>query len=396
MDHFQSAGHVADVLRPDVPVTCLRPHAATRAARWFVEHFDGDVLYAVKANPAPEMLRALWAGGVRRFDVASLSEVKLVRGLFPDAMLALMHPVKSAATIRAAYFDYGVRVFALDSDAELAKILAATDHAADLTLCVRLSVANTFAKLSLGAKFGVSVAEAPALLLKTRQHAARLGLCFHVGSQTMSPTAYSAALEAARKAITRAGVVLDVLDVGGGFPALYPGMTPPGMALFMDEITAAIARMPITETCEVWCEPGRALVAEATSVLVKVEARKDDRLYINDGTYGSLFDAGTLKWVYPTRLLAGNDRSAELQAFSFYGPTCDDLDFMEGPFMLPDDVGAGDYIEIAMLGAYGAAMRTGFNGFHQGVTVTVDDEPIHSAYTGDVPQREVIRLPGER
>lgn len=396
MDHFQSAGHVAGVLRPDVPVTCLRPHAATRAARWFVEHFDGDVLYAVKANPAPEMLRALWAGGVRRFDVASLTEVKLVRGLFPDAMLALMHPVKSPATIRAAYFDYGVRVFSLDCEAELAKILEATGYAQDLTLCVRLSVANTFAKLSLGAKFGVSVAKAPALLLKTRQHAARLGLCFHVGSQTMSPTAYGAALDAARKAITRAGVVLDVLDVGGGFPAIYPGMTPPPLALYMDEIKAAVQRMPITETCEIWCEPGRALVAEATSVLVKVEARKDDRLYINDGTYGSLFDAGSLKWVYPTRLLRDGGQSGKLKAFSFYGPTCDDLDFMVGPFMLPADVQAGDYIEICMLGAYGAAMRTGFNGFHQGDTVVVDDEPAFSAYRYDQPQREAARLPGER
>ncbi|RME65011.1 MAG: type III PLP-dependent enzyme, partial [Alphaproteobacteria bacterium] len=252
MDHFQSAGHVADALRPDVPVTCLRPQAATRAARWFTTNFDGAVLYAVKANPAPEMLRALWAGGVRRFDVASLNEVKLVRSLFPDAMLALMHPVKSPETIRTAYFDHGVRVFALDSEAELVKILEATGHARDLTLCVRLSVANTFAKLSLGAKFGIGLTKAPALLLKTRQHAARLGLCFHVGSQTMSPTAYAAALEAARKAITRAGVVLDVLDIGGGFPAVYPGMTPPAMHLFIDEIKAALARMPITETCEIW------------------------------------------------------------------------------------------------------------------------------------------------
>ncbi|MFZ5609151.1 MAG: type III PLP-dependent enzyme [Pseudomonadota bacterium] len=395
MDHYQSAGHVAQSLRPDDPVICLRPHAAIRAGRWFVDHFPGHVLYAVKANPAPEILEALWAGGVRRFDVASLREIALVRDLLPDAELAYMHPVKAVEAIRRAYVDHGVRVFALDSQTELKKILEATGHAKDLSLCVRLSVGNSFAKLSLGAKFGVREAQAPALLLAARQHAARLGLCFHVGSQAMHPAAYTAALDVAKRVIARAGVVLDVIDVGGGFPSRYPGMEPPPLAAYVREIAAAVEKMPIPETCELWCEPGRALVAEAASLIVRVEARKDDVLYLNDGTYGSLFDAGVPRWVYPVRLLRTRRSVAALRDFAFYGPTCDDMDFMAGPFQVPADVKAGDYLEIGMLGAYGATMRTGFNGFHQGATVIAEDAPMLEAYGEGKPAPRYAARIGE-
>jgi ornithine decarboxylase len=391
METHQSALGVASLLRPAQPVTCLRPHAAARAARFFVESFPGRTLYAVKANPSPALIAVLWENGVTHFDVASIAEVRLVRGLLPRAELCFMHPVKPPEAIAEAYFEHGVRTFSLDSLEELQKIQAATKGATDLTLCVRLRVGSGYSKLSLATKFGASAEDAPALLLATRQVADCLGVCFHVGSQAMSPQAYADALAMARAAIVRAGVTVDVVDVGGGFPSVYPDMTPPDMASYFEVIRAHFEAMPVSYAAELWCEPGRALAAEFASVIVRVEGRKGDVLYINDGAYGSLFDATHVGWRYPVRLLReSHTRNIE---FSFFGPTCDDMDFMKGPFALPADIQPGDYVEVGMLGAYGAAMRTDFNGFKSDATVIVLDAPMATTYAPmkvvDLPRKTV-------
>lgn len=383
METHQSALGVASLLRPAQPVTCLRPHAAARAARFFVESFPGRTLYAVKANPSPQLIQVLWENGVTHYDVASIAEVRLVRGLLPRAVLCFMHPVKSPEAIAEAYFEHGVRTFSLDSLDELTKIEAATRGATDLTLCVRLRVSSSHSKLSLATKFGASLDEAPALLLAARQVADALGVCFHVGSQSMSPQAYADALAMARAAIVKAGVTVDVVDVGGGFPSVYPDMTPPDMARYFEVIRTHFEDMPVSYAAELWCEPGRALAAEFASVIIRVEGRKGDVLYINDGAYGSLFDATHVGWRYPVRLL--RDSGTRLMPFSFYGPTCDDMDFMKGPFLLPADIQPGDYVEVGMLGAYGAAMRTDFNGFKSDATVIVRDAPMASAYAPVTP-----------
>jgi len=371
---------LATALRPAQPVTLVRPHAAARAARFFVEKFPGLSMYAVKANPSPDLLKVLWDNGVTHYDVASIAEVRLVRSTLPEAKLCFMHPVKSPEAIAEAYFEHGVRTFSLDTHDELEKIVAATEGATDLTLCVRMRVSSAHSKLSLASKFGVGVDEAPALLLAVRQVADALGVCFHVGSQAMSPTAYAEAMGLVRAAIVQAGVTVDVVDVGGGFPSVYPGMDPAPMQAYFDVIHRAFESLPISYSAELWCEPGRALCAEYASVLVRVEKRKGDVLYINDGAYGSLFDAAHVNWRFPVGLVRDEASKAKPMDFSFYGPTCDDLDYMAGPFPLPADVQAGDYVEIGMLGAYGAAMRTQFNGFGQGETVIVADEPMATAY----------------
>jgi ornithine decarboxylase len=377
---FHSALGVAAALKPDAPVTLIRPHAARRAARFFVEKFPGLSMYAVKSNPSPDLIRTLWDAGITHYDVASINEVRLVRGLLPHATLCFMHPVKSAEAIAEAYFEHGVRTFSLDTHDELAKIVAATCAAGDLTLCVRLRVSSAHSKLSLASKFGAAIDEAPALLLAARQAADALGVCFHVGSQAMSPQAYAEAMSLVRAAIVKAAVTVDVVDVGGGFPSVYPGMDPAPMQLFFDTIHRAFESLPISYSAELWCEPGRALSAEYASVLVRVERRKDDVLYINDGAYGSLFDAAHVGWRFPVRLVRAAPASDEAVEFGFYGPTCDDMDWMAGPFALPADVKAGDYVEVGMLGAYGAAMRTAFNGFVNGETVIVADEPMATLY----------------
>lgn len=372
--------------RPVQPVTIVRPHAARRAARFFVEKFKGRSLYAVKANPSPDLIRILWESGITHFDVASIAEVRLVARTVPDATLCFMHPVKAEEAIREAYFTHGVRTFSLDSLEELDKILRATNDATDLTLCVRLRVSSEHSKLSLAAKFGAAPDETRELLFAARQAADALGICFHVGSQAMSPQAYVQALARVRQAIVEAAVTVDVIDVGGGFPSVYPGMEPGPLESYFRAIEDAFEALPISYSAELWAEPGRALCAEYASLLVRVERRRGDQLYINDGAYGALFDAAHIGWRFPVDLVRAKLSDTKDMGFSFYGPTCDDIDHMAGPFLLPADIQPGDYIEIGMLGAYGCAMRTGFNGFTAGETVVLADEPMASMYAEVEPQ----------
>ncbi|EZP48906.1 decarboxylase [Sphingomonas sp. RIT328] len=382
--------------RPVDPVTLVRPHAAARAARFFVEKFPGRSMYAVKANPSPDLLQVLWDNGITHYDTASIAEVRLVKATLPAATCCFMHPVKSEEAIAEAYFVHDVKTFSLDSMEELAKIVRATKGATDLTLCVRLRVSSEYAKLSLGSKFGVGPGESKDLLIATRQVADALGICFHVGSQTMSPDAYANAMERARAAIVEAAVTVDVIDVGGGFPSAYPGMTPPPLERFFETIHRAFESLPISYSAELWAEPGRSLCAEYASVVVRVERRRGNELYITDGAYGSLFDAAHIGWKYPVQLLREPESDARDMDFAFWGPTCDDLDYMAGPFPLPADTNAGDYFEIGMLGAYGQAMRTAFNGFGTGDTLLAGDEPMLSVYrddeTADVRTNNVVKL----
>ena len=380
MENYRNAVDLVRSKNPINPVLCSRPLAVERAAAWFCARFPGKTFYAAKANPAPWLLRSLLKSGVDHFDVASIKEIRRVRSLAPAATLALMHPVKSSDTIAEAYFDHGIRVFSLDCEEELDKILRATNNARDLTLCVRLAVPNEQAKISLGKKFGIAVSDATTLMRQTRRVAERFGICFHVGSQTMAPQAFRTALDLVQQAIVHSGVIVDVVDVGGGFPSRYPGMEPPPLEAYVSEIAQRFDNMLTTEDCELWCEPGRALAAEASSLVVRVERRRGQTLFINDGIYGALADAGTLGWNYPVRHLSRRRGSSTLAPFSFFGPTCDDADFMHGPFMLPADIRSGDHIEIGMLGAYGSVLRTDFNGFRTHEQVLVGDEPMFTMF----------------
>ncbi len=370
--------------RPVQPVTLLRPHAARRAARFFVEKFSGRSIYAVKANPSPDLLKVLWDAGITHYDVASIGEVRLVSETLPQAVQCFMHPVKAEEAIAEAYFEHNVRTFSLDAIEELEKIVRATSRdgapASDLNLLVRIRVSSDHSKYSLASKFGAEPSEVKALLMATRQAADALGICFHVGSQAMSPAAYAEALARVRSAILEASVTVDILDVGGGFPSVYPGMEPPELENYFAVIHAGFEALPISYSAELWCEPGRALCAEYASLVVRVEKRRGTELYINDGAYGALFDAAHVGWRYPVRLLRETPSKTRSAPFSFFGPTCDDIDQMAGPFELPGDVGTGDYIEIGMLGAYGCAMRTQFNGFGMTETAIVEDEPMASLY----------------
>ncbi len=392
MLQYPDAKAVARALEPEEPIILNRPHAARRAARFFVEKFPGKVLYAVKANPAPDLISVLWEAGVEHYDVASIAEVRLVRGILPDAKLCFMHPIKRRRAIAEAYHEHGVRTFSLDTVEELEKIVEACadpetgEPATDLRLCVRLRVSSESSELSLASKVGCDLTVAPQLLQQTRQHCDWLGVCFHVGSQAMSPFAFVQALDRTRAAIAEASVVIDMIDVGGGFPSIYPGMEPPPLEDYFQIIHQHFYALPIAYNAELWCEPGRALCAEYSSMIVQVNKRRGTELYINDGAYGALYDAAHVAWRFPVKVLEDDLRDAD-EDFAFYGPTCDDADYMAGPFALPGDIQAGDYIEIGMLGAYGAAMKTGFNGFGDAECVIVADEPMLSLFDGS-RQRE--------
>lgn len=388
MHEYPNAKAVVRATAPDEPVICRRPHAAARAARFFVEKFPGKTLYAVKANPSPGLLQILFDNGVTHYDVASIGEVRMVRGLLPEATLCFMHPVKTAKAVREAYFEHGVKTYSLDTLEELHKIVEATDGANDLNLLVRLRVSSEHSELSLASKFGVDLADAAPLLQATRQHCDALGICFHVGSQAMSPFAYVQALERVRVAIAQAAVTVDIVDVGGGFPSIYPHLDPPPLEDYFAQIHRHFEALPISYSAELWGEPGRALCAEYSSIIVKVEKRRGEELYINDGAYGALFDAAHVDWRFPVVALE-DDLTQPLAEFAFYGPTCDDADYMAGPFLLPADIQAGDYIEIGMLGAYGAAMKTDFNGFGATTGAIVTDEPMSSLYRGDRPDPRI-------
>jgi ornithine decarboxylase len=368
------------------PVACARPDRLTIAASWFQEHFPGEVLYAVKANPSPWVIDTLYAAGMRWFDVASLPEVELIAGRCPGATMAFMHPVKSRHAIRRAYFDHGVKIFVLDCEAELNKIVQETGGAKDLTLVVRLAVSNDGSALPLAGKFGASAEDAPDLIRTARAHAEELGVSFHVGSQCMAPSAYRAAMMEASRLIAQAGVTVDIVDVGGGFPSVYPGMTPPPLADYLDAIRSAFDEMMVLENADLWCEPGRALIAEAVSILTRVELVKGDAVHLNDGAYGCLFDIVHARWPFPFRVHRADGTLAEqTHDYTLYGPTCDAIDTFPGTYALPADLAEGDVIEFGMLGAYGTAMATRFNGFGDVETVTVDDFPWTSLYT-DIAQ----------
>lgn len=368
--------------QPRFPVSVLRPDVLKSKAEEIVRDFPGRVMYAVKCNPDERVLRAFIESGVRSFDCASIKEIRMIRALMPQAAIYFMHPIKSRESIREAYFECGVRAFILDCEAELKKILEETDNAKDLTLFVRMAVPKQKVATDFSVKFGAQPIFAGQLLKLTRPHAAGLGLAFHVGTQCTDTGAYSHAVKVAADVIATSGVDVDALDVGGGFPAdLDCANPPPRFAAFARAIQQALASTGLQDI-ELLCEPGRALVAGGGALVVRVEGRKGDLLYINDGTYGGIFEGGgAIGLPYPARMIRakGKKSSNTMASFRLAGPTCDSVDMMNGPFILPDDINEGDYILLDQLGAYGEVSRTPFNGFDEVIQIELSEDRAREA-----------------
>ena len=393
MQKFKSVEDLVNNLRPDKPVYCIRKNSILSASRFFQKNFPGKILYAVKTNPNSEVINTLIDSGINQFDVASIEEIKTVRNFSQTAKCSYMHTVKSRESIRDAYFKYGIKTFALDTKDELIKIIESTSGAKDLELFVRVAVSNEHAEIDLSKKFGALNSEAAGLFRLVKQYAKRIGLSFHVGSQCMHPISYAKGIKEIGNIIKKTKIIPDYINVGGGFPTIYPDLVPQSLMNYFDEIKKGLENLKLNNLPEIICEPGRALVAESGSTIVRVNLRKKQKLYINDGTYGSLFDAGTPNIVYPSKMIKETSNkiiSKKLTAFDFYGPTCDSMDYMKGPFLLPNNIKENDYIELGQLGAYGLTFRTQFNGFFSDEIYEVEDSPIMSLFDKDINKTTLV------
>ena len=369
LPRFATVENLIETAQPVDPVYVLFPEKFGMARRRFADGFPGDTMYAVKANPAPPVLDLVYAAGTRHFDTASLHEIELVRGRFPDAICHFMAPVRLPGTARIAYAQHDIRDFVVDYDFELDKLLAETRGGRDCRIFVRIATPPGGAVLELSSKFGTTPEDAARLLKRVADAGAAPALTFHVGSQCINPASYAQAIGMARDTAALAGLAITALDIGGGFPWPYLGQEVPPYDRYFDAIRDALAVVP--PNVSLLCEPGRALVAEGMSLVTQVIMRKGDTIYLNDGIYGS-FDELTLPgWNtdYFTRVFSldadGNAgiRKTEETAFRVYGPTCDTLDVLPRPLMLPQSIAPGDFIVFESVGAYSYSVRTNFNGF---------------------------------
>ncbi len=393
MQKFKSVEDLVNQLRPDKPVYCIRKKSILSASKFFKKKFPGDILYAVKTNPHPEVIKTLIKSGINQFDVASIEEVKAVKKFSLTAKCSYMHTVKSRESISEAYFEYGIKTFALDTKDELIKIIESTSNAKDLELFVRVAVSNEHAEIDLSKKFGALNSEAAGLLRLVKQHSNKIGLSFHVGSQCMHPISYAKGITEIGNIIKRTKIIPNYINVGGGFPTIYPDLIPQSLENYFDEIKKSLENLKIENLPKIICEPGRALVAESGSSIVRVNLRKKQKLYINDGTYGTLFDAGTPNIVFPSKMIKDSSNkiiSKKLTAFDFYGPTCDSMDYMKGPFLLPNNIKENDYIELGQLGSYGLTFRTQFNGFYSNEIYEVEDNPIMTLYDKGINKATLV------
>jgi len=391
MQKFGSVDELVNKIKPIDPVYCIRPNSIKLACQWFKKSFPGQILYAVKTNPTEKVIRHIRENGIEKFDVASINEIKLIKKIFPDARAYYMNTIKNREHIKEAYFNYKIKDFALDTKEELQKIIESTNNAKDLILYIRISISNEHAEIDLSQKFGALPSEALGLLRLAKAHAKKVGLSFHVGSQCMHPISYAKGIREIGNIIKKTKITPDIINVGGGFPSIYPDLQPQPLDNYINEIKKAFGNLKLEKNTELLCEPGRALVAESGSSIVKVVLRKKQKIYINDGTYGSLFDAGVLNFVLPTRMISnGRITSKKLNSYSFYGPTCDSADFMKGPFVLPNNLKEGDYIEIGQLGPYSLTFRTKFNGFYSNQIFEVQDKPIMSMYEKDTSSSYLV------
>ena len=393
MQKFKSVEDLINQLKPENPVYCIRKNSIQSAVKYFKKNFPGKILYAVKTNPHPVIIDEIIESGIKQFDVASIDEIKTIRNFSPYAKCSYMHTVKNAESIKEAYFKYGVKTFSLDTKDELIKIIKSTNNAKDLELFIRVAVSNEHAEIDLSKKFGASSSEAVGLLRLVKQNAKKIGLSFHVGSQCMHPISYTKGINDIGNIIKKTKIIPDFINVGGGFPTIYPDLIPQALENYFNEIKKSLENLNIKKLPEIICEPGRALVAESGSTIVKVNLRKKQKLYINDGTYGSLFDAGTPNIVFPSKMIKEDSNkiiSKKLTTFDFFGPTCDSMDYMKGPFLLPKNIKENDYIELGQLGAYGLAFRTKFNGFYSDEIYEVEDQPILTMYDKDTNKATLV------
>ena len=370
---FPQYADTATLLRgksTDTPVFCFHPQGLRDAARRFVTHFPGEVLYAVKANPHPAVLGWLVEGGIHAFDTASLAEIELARRVLPGAHCSYNHPVKPRAAIATAWRDHGIRDFVVDHAAELDKLIDVVGS--DVTIQVRVAAPNPHATISFNSKFGAAPAQAAELLRRVVAVGATAAISTHIGYQTTDPDAFGAALRLIADVIATADVRPAYVNLGGGFPSV---LMPAGVTLedFFAAIRSARAELPVLAGVPLRCEPGSALAHPGGVVLTQVLLVREDAVFVNSGVYGALAELIHSKVQPPLRVLTprGELREGEARPYTVFGPTCDSYDAIPVPFRLPSSVREGDWLELGMMGAYSNILITDFNGLgaHEYVTL---------------------------
>lgn len=364
---------LADI-RPMQPVYCVHPGTYLESTQRFLSLFSGRVLYAVKANDEPLVLRALHSAGVRHFDCASVPEIRAIAEQCPGARCYLMNPARLRGAAIEAVSTFGVRHFAVDDIGGLRSL----GGEIDLSRCVvfaRLAARHPSAKMDLSSKFGAGFEEMPGLVEEIVRQGAEPALCFNVGSGVTSPEAYTLALSRLHELLPTLSKPIRLLDVGGGFPFSYPGYEVPPLEDFLGAISQGVEDLPLAPDAEILAEPGRALAAPGLSAVTQVLLRKDERIYLNDGMFGIFWE---LRFDghkhYPTRVYRdGRLLEAEPKAFTLYGPTCDASDVLPQPFLLPSSIQPGDYVEFLHIGAYSLSGLTRFNGFYSNLLVEISN-----------------------
>jgi len=335
----------------------IRNYEALRNSLPGVEFF-----YAAKANPCEAVLRPLCEAGAS-VDVCSYGEMvaALKAGFTPDMMIHT-HPCKTEQNLTSCYAE-GLRWFTFDNANEIPKLAR---HAPDASLLLRLAVSSSSSLINLSAKFGAFEADAVPLMLAARDAGLSVrGMSFHVGSQCRAPEDFHTALLQARRiwdAAAQAGIGLEVLDIGGGFPAPYRDSV-----LSLDAYSRSLARA-LDETfgdlaIRIIAEPGRGMVADTMTLITRVigkSMRGGVPWYIiDDGLYGSFSGQMFDHVEYP--LLARNAEERGLLSCVVAGPTCDSSDVVARDQALPD-LEIGELVVVPTMGAYTCASASNFNG----------------------------------
>jgi ornithine decarboxylase len=361
-------------------VFCFSRKQLAERLSLFQRGFPGTVSFAVKSNPAPEVLQALADFGLEHWDVASVHEMDAVARTGCKAVFHYHNPVKSRAEIKDAYFTHGCRRFAVDCVEELRKIAAVVESPKGVEIAVRfvLPRERTTSAHDFSTKFGAPDLICVELLKEARERGFTPMLTFHPGSQSTEPLVYKRHIEAAARIARAAGVAISKLNVGGGFPANYQRSTGGGLGPFFAMIQASVTlafgkgKEPALE-----CEPGRGLVATCMSLLtrVKLVCSDGDDIFINDGVYGGLMEVMQVPDLEPPyRVLRdGEVLQGETKSWKVFGPTCDPLDVLPHRLELPAAIRDEDFIEFGNLGAYGIATSTTFNGYGNHTVVAVED-----------------------
>ena len=324
--------------------------------------------FAVKCNSTPQVLGAVLQTGAS-FEVASLGELRLLQEIGVDPHNVLYsNTVKPAAHIAGAAAE-GVWRFAFDSEGELHKIARQAPGSA---VYVRVRVDDSRSVFPLSRKFGAEAHEARALLHRARSLGLRpYGITFHVGSQCTSTTAWVQAIASVGRLMRQLrndGIEIEMLDIGGGFPARY-GDAVPDIAQIGTVVEQALADLLPYVPALVAAEPGRHMVAE-TAVLVSTVLGREVRageewLYLDVGAYNGLMETQQAvgQWRFPLWSSRPDHAVSRQVPFTVTGPTCDSADTMFYGASLPETLGEGDRLYVASAGAYTLSYASHFNGF---------------------------------